>query len=231
MVSKSHLFLLGSLLLLVPSDGRADFIVYDNLNSGVAAGASQLNTAKPVYGDSLSLTQGGQVSQVGLTLFNSTFGGNTGSILTGTMTLTFYDNTTPYSGGTLSNPVLGSTVLNVDFTSSGGLAPGSFAPINADLTSLNIVVPQNILLTQQFTQVTGTSTNNGIVFFFNPTVGSSPNNYYLKTDTSEGLSTLSTSQVGYQIQIVAAVPEPSSLLLSGIGVLIGLGWWRRKALR
>ena len=124
--------------ILFALSSHAQVLVYDNLGTGATAGYSELNANNPTFGDELSLTSPGRLSALGLSLYNSTSGGNTGAILTGTMLVNFYDNTTAYAGGTISNPLLGTASLNWDFTSSGGLAAGFFTTGTFDLSALNI---------------------------------------------------------------------------------------------
>jgi MYXO-CTERM domain-containing protein len=195
-------------------------VVYDNTTTAASAGYSEPNTNNPTFGDALSLTQGGQVSTVTCSIFNSTSGGNTGSMLTGTLTLNFYDNTTPYVSGPITNPLLGTGTFNVDFTAGGGLAAGFFTFVTGDLTALNITLTPNILITQQYTQVTGTSTRNGVVLLGNPTVGASPANVFISsTATPAGLYTFSNNanQFAYQVNVT---PAPGATALLGIAGLI-----------
>jgi hypothetical protein len=219
-------------LLAATSPSQAQFIAYENLGTPATAGYSEPNVNRPVFGDSLNLLAGGTVSTVGLSLFNSSSGGNTGSILTGTTLLSFYDNTAPYGGGilALSNPLIGTAILSWDFTAGGGLPAGFYSTATFDLTPLSILVPPHILLTQQFTETTGTSTRNGVVLFSNPTIGTSPSTVYIKsTATAEGLYTFTgnAGQFGYHIELTL-VPEPSSLALLGVGAAAMLIFRRRK---
>jgi hypothetical protein len=212
--------------LLTLTSTRAQVVVYENLGTGATAGYSEPNANNPIFGDALNLTQGGQVGSVGLSLFNSSSSGNTGSILTGNMVFKIYDNTVPYAGGSLaaSDPLIASVTLNWDFT-PGGLPAGYYSTGTFDLTPLNITVPQNIFVTQQFTETSGTSTRNGVILFGNPTVGSSPANVYISSAaTAEGLYTFSSNpnQFGYHIEVVM-VPEPAAvslLLLGGVSLLL-----------
>lgn len=223
------LFLAGLCLALTT---HAQTVVYENLTGSPLAGYSEPNANNPIFGDALNLTQGGHLANVGLTLFNSNSGGNTGSILTGNMTLNIYNNTVPYAGGSLStsDPLIASVNLTWDFTDGGGLAPGFFSTGTFDLTSLNINVPQNIFVTQQFTETTGTSTRNGVVLFPDPTIGSSPANVYISSSaTAEGLYTFSANpnQFGYHIDL-QVVPEPTAVALAGLGASALLILRRRK---
>lgn len=223
--SKSRLLLIAGLCLALSAKAQT---VYENLSTAPTAGFGDLNANNPVFGDSLNLTLGGRLSVLGLTLFNPNNADNPGSILTGSMVVKFYDNTVPYLGGVLNNPLLGSTTLTWDFTGIGGLQPGFYAPNSYDLTSLNITLPQHILVTQQFTQTSGTSIRNGAALLSDPTTGISPNNVYLKTSAiAEGLYTVSGNpgQFGFHIEIV---PEPASFALAGLGAVALLVLGRRK---
>jgi hypothetical protein len=202
-------------------------IVYDNLSTSALSGYSGLNSDKPVFGDSLTLASGGVLGSLGLSLYNSSSGGNTGSILTGSMLVNFYDNTTPYAGGVISNPLLGSATVDFDFTADGGLGVGFYDTETFDLSAQNINLTQNILITQQFTELTGTSLRNGIILFGNPTVGSSPSTVYISSaSVAPGLYTFSGNpgQFGYQVTLV---PEPTTLALASLGG-IALGFFRRR---
>src|SRR5690242_1424290 len=119
---KSRLLLLAALSLALTS--QAQTVVYENLSNPNAAlaGYSEPNANNPIFGDALNLAQGGNLGLVGLTLFNSTAGGNTGAILSGTTTLNIYNNTVPYTGvGSLSasDPLIASVLLNWSFSGSG----------------------------------------------------------------------------------------------------------------
>lgn len=198
----------------------AQTIVYDSLTTGATAGYSEANANSPIFGDGLTLSQGGVMSWVGLSLFNSTSGGNTGSILTGTMAIKFYDNTIPYAGGVLSNPLLGTATVSWDFTADGGLPAGYYVTDAFNITGLNIAVPQDIFVTQQFTLTSGTSTRNGVILFSDPVVGSSPDTVYIKSATTpEDLYTFSGNpgQFGYYLE-VQVVPEPSTVALLGLAL-------------
>jgi hypothetical protein len=220
MKTKTYLSLAVAVCLLalaLPS--QAQLVVYDNLGTSATAGYSEANANNPTFGDQLTLSQGGVLSSISASLFNSTSGGNTGSILTGTMLIRIYDNTTAYSGGTITNPLLGSQTVTWDFTGDGGLAAGFYSTDTFDFSGLNLTVPQNILITQTFTLTTGTSTRNGFVLFGNSTAGSSPANVYIASSaTAAGLYSFTgnPSQVGYTVQLV---PEPSAFALAGLGAL------------
>jgi hypothetical protein len=206
---------LAALSLLASS--QAQTVVYDNLATSPTAGYAEANTNHPIFGDALNLTLGGKVSIFGLSIFNPNVVGS-GSIIAGTVTLDFYDNTTPYAGGALSaEPLLASVTGTINFGT--GLPVGFFSKVSFDLSSLNITVPQNIFVTQQFTETSGTSTQNGVVLFGNPTIGSSPPTVYINSGaTPEGLYAFgggNPNQFGYHVEIV---PEPSTFALAALAV-------------
>jgi hypothetical protein len=226
----SKVWLVSVLLgLCLAFAAKAQTLVYDNLSTAPIVGYGDLNANNPIFGDSLNLTQGGHLSVLGLTLFNPNNPDNLGTVLlTGSMVVKFYDNTVPYAGGALNNPLLGTATLTWDFTGFGGLHPGQFSPNYYDLTSLNINLTQHILITQQFTQTSGTSIRNGVAIYSNPTTGTSPNTVYLNSAADpEGLYTLNPfpGQFGYHIQVV---PEPTALALAGLGAFALLVIRRRK---
>lgn len=226
---RSKVFLISFLsALCLVLTAKAQTLVYDNLSTAPTAGFQDLNANNPVFGDALTLTQAGRLSVLGLTLFNPNLSDNTGPILTGSMVVKFYDNTVPYAGGALNNPLLGTATVTWDFTGIGGLQPGFFAPNSYNLTSLNIDLPQHILITQQFTETSGTSIRNGAALLSNPTTGSSPNYVFLNTATTpQGLYTLGTNpgQFGFHIELV---PEPGSIALAGLAASSLLIIRRRK---
>src|SRR5262245_34628350 len=97
------------------------------------------------------------------------------------------------------NPLLVTIHQSLDFAPIGGLDPDFYTIATVDASGLGIVLPPNVLITQQFTQTAGDSLRNGIVFVPDATTGSSPATYYRKAPGVEGLTTTSTSQVAYQV--------------------------------
>jgi hypothetical protein len=216
---------------LLTATVEAQVVTYENLGTAALSGYSEPSVNNPIFGDALNMTQGGTLSSVGFSIFNSASGGNTGSIIAGTMVIKFYNNSANYGGGSLSSlPLLGTATLNLDY-SSDPLSAGFYLTDTFDISALSINVPQNIFVTQQFAMTSGTSTRNGIILFSNPTVGASPANVYISsTATAEGLYTFSggnPNQFGYHIE-VGVVPEPSSFALAAVGGLGAVMLRRRR---
>jgi hypothetical protein len=208
----------GAWLGCFASTAPAQVVVYDNLNTtNPTTGLAEPDRDLPVYGHALDLSQGGQLSFFGLTLSNSSDFSNIGFIITGTTTVKFYDNTIPYTSGSLSgsDPLLGTATINWDFTISP-LNPGFFTTQTVDLRALNITLPPHIFVTQSFSQTTGNSNNNGVVLFSNPTVGNSPGNAYLMDISSEGLQNVGNNQIAYHVEVV---PEPGCIALLWLAAL------------
>lgn len=230
-IMRSKVFLASFLsILCLVLTAKAQILVYDNLSTPPTAGFGDLSSNNPIFGDSLNLTRSGQLSVLGLTLYNPNNPDNLGSILTGSMLIKFYDNTVPYTGGTLNNPLLGTATVTWDFTGIGGLLPGYFAPNSYNLTSSNINLPQHILVTQQFTQTSGTSIRNGIALLSNPTTGTSPNSVFLSSAAiSPNLYNinggLNPGQIGFHIELV---PEPGSIAFACLAASALLIIRRRK---
>ena len=220
---------LATLVVLALSSAQAGTVVYDNLSTTVLAAFSQPNADSPIFGDSLTLTQGGTLRSISLTLYNSSSGGNTGTIQQGTFVVNFYDNSAPYGGGTLSNPLLGTATFGIDLTGVGGLPAGYYTTYTQDIFSYGIVVPTEVLVTQQFTQTAGDSLRQGVLLFSDAIIGSSPNTVYIKSaSTTEGLYTFAGNpgQFGYTLE-VEGIPEPTAMMVL-IGGSFGILLRRRR---
>lgn len=196
-------------------------VAYSNFGTNLQSGVGDANDPRPIIGDSLTLAKGGTLSTFGCAVSNMPYPGNAGSVLAGTMVVKFYDNTIPYVAGDLSlQPLLGSATLNWDFTGLGGMPVGTYFPQQFDMSSFNITLPTEVLVTQQFTMTAGTSTRQGSVFLSAPTVGSSSNKVYMKSaSVPEGLynSPPSGAQVAYHIEVV---PAPGAATLLGVAGLL-----------
>jgi hypothetical protein len=205
-------------LLLVPASlcSAAPMTVYDNMSGSPIGAYAQQTVNNAVFGDALTLAHAGTLNTLTLTLYNSP--ASTGSVEAGNMLVNFYDNSTPYTGGTIANPVLGSVSFAIDFA-PGGLSRGLGARITEDLSAYNISLTTEILITQQFEMTSGSAEWLGVLRFPDPTTGSSPDTVYIASSTvSAGLYSFSTTvaQFGYTLTI----PEPSAALAGGSLLLL-----------
>jgi len=219
---------------ILGAGSNAATLVYDNIEapSAVSAGTSDAET-NAIWGDQVTLINTGKLSSFKHGIFNSTTGGNTGTLLTANVTYKFYNlGNTPYAGGALSAPLLGQFNGTINF--GAGLNAGFFTIVSfTNLDSLNInLTNANIMITQQVTSFTGTTNRLGIVTYTTDNVGASygGNSWYKKNSTSEGLFAFAaptSNKIAYQIG-VNAVPEPASIAALGLGAAALLRR-RRKA--
>src|SRR6185295_6146022 len=77
--------------------------------------------------------------------------------------------------------------------------PGAQKLLVWDFNGVGLVLPQNILITQQFTITQGTSTRNGVVLCNASPTGSSPNYFYFGSSAfTEGFYTAGgNGQLGF----------------------------------
>ncbi len=209
-------------IVFLASISSAQIVRYDNTTTAFTAAVAS-NNLNEVWGDMLTLSGPGLLSKHTFGIWNSAQSGNTGNIVAGTFTIKFYDNTVPFVSGPITNPLLGSYTLPVNFGSTPVL-PGSFQLVTATgLASLNINLPTNILITQSFQQTVGSSIRYGVASGSNPTTGSS-NNAFLTTLSLNGFISQSgnSGNLYYKVEVV---PEPTSLAALALG---GLWVARRK---
>jgi hypothetical protein len=188
-------------LAILSSYGQST-TVYDSLNIAAATGGyGEASGNNIILGDTLTLTSGGTLANFGASLYNL----SGGDIITGTTTIKFYDNTIPYTSGTINNPLLGTIAIDWDFT--GFTLPVGFyeTQVVSNLSGLNIVLPVKVLVTQQFSQTSGGSTGWGAALIDNPLIGSSPNTVFISSTTTPaglyGFGPGNPGQMLYQIDV------------------------------
>jgi len=87
-------------------------------------------------------------------------------------------------------------------------------------------VPDSFTWTVQFTGITGTETNGiGLLLGDPPQVGSSYSDYWEKVGTTWTLKTVSGTPINFSAQVLAVVPEPTTLSFGLLAGLMGMGYW------
>lgn len=212
-------FALTAMLLGVSAISNAQLsIAYDNTTSTALSAFSSTDLGR-VAGDTLSLASTGLLDTLTVSLFNSGTG-NTGSILGGRFDIEVRDNTIPYASGAFTaQPLLGAFSGTINFGT--GLLVGQYTLVNfTGLSALSISLPTNVIITQKFTMTSGTSLRYGFVGGGAPTVGTSPNSYYLSgSTTAAGLYTTAGNAGNPLMKVgVVPVPEPASMTVLGLGL-------------
>jgi len=191
---------------------RGGDIVYSNTGNpaNAATSSSNLNTR---WGDRLNMTGTGVLQDFSFTLFNSTSGGNTGSILTAQVELRFFrQSDSSYIGGFSGNVNFGA-----------GLNPGFYSTITfTDLAGLGINLDTaNIFVTQQRLSHTGASTRMGVASLAPINVGTSPVDFYRDDPSAPpaGFYVFSGGTVPGDLGYRVVVPTPAAASLLGLGGL------------
>ena len=129
--------------------------IYNNTTGGILTGVASTDLFS-VWGDAVTTTGTGILDQTAFTIYNA--GG--GPLLTAAVAITFYDAVT-------SNPIGG---FNTNINFGAGLPVGTVALVTTSgISVLNInLSTTNILMTQQITGLTGTSTSLGVALMTTP---------------------------------------------------------------
>ena len=200
----------GNLQDATPRGGN---VVYSNTSSAAnaATSSSNLNTR---WGDRLNMTGTGVLQDFSFTMFNSTSGGNTGSLLTAQVELRFYRQSDSSLIGGFSGNVNFGTGLNAGFFST--ITFTNLAGLGIDLDTANIFV------TQQRLSHTGATTRLGIASLSPVTIGTSPVDFYRDDPSAPpaGFYVFSGGAVPADLGYQVVVPTPAGASLLGLGGLL-----------
>jgi hypothetical protein len=204
-------------------------VVYQANAIGSGSSWAKATSGNRTTGDYITPTAGGTLSDFSCAFFNSTSGGNTGTVTSGTVTVTF--NLFDTTNGLITSTI-GGFVGSFDFSSSP-LAAGYYTTLNyTGLEGLTtpIVLPAgtDLLVTQQYTTV-GTSTRQGTIYGGAATVGfsafdaTSGTFYQSGTGTAAGYYAFASPINNLYLTVgTIAVPEPTAMgLLPVAGLLLG----------
>jgi hypothetical protein len=201
-------FDMGTGAMYVPKGGGQTEAAGDVYNNTVAPSAANFGfSATDVgaqFGDELLTTGTGILQENVFTIFN---GGTAGALLTATVHIELFNAVTSAS--------LGGYNTNVNF--GAGLNPGFFSRITATgLGGLGINVnTTDVIILQQITAQTGTATKLGIASLDPPTVGSSPNTFFVNAPSvgPAGFYNIGNPPLnanpGYRVNVNQPVPADS----------------------
>ena len=181
----------------------ADVDIYSNITSAPAFGFSSTDL-NSTWGDELFPVGTGTLDQNDFTIFNS--GSSAGALLTATVNVNLFDGP--------SATFLGGYNTAINFGS--GLPPGFFTIVTVtNLAGLGIVVPSDVVITQQLAAKTGTASRLGIAGLSPITLGASVPSMYISSLTvgAPGFYTLNgiaSADPGYRLATLEAVPSKST---------------------
>lgn len=192
---------------------RGGTAVYSNIGSAANAATSSSNLTTR-WGDRLNMTGSGVLQEFSLAVFNSTSGGNTGSILTYLVDVQFYRQS--------DSSLIGGFSGNINFGT--GLNAGFFSTVTfTDLAGLGIDLDTaDIFVTQQRLSHTGTSNRMGVASLSPITIGSSPVDFYRDDPSAPpaGFYVFSGGTVPADLAYQVVVPAPAAASLLGFGGLL-----------
>ena len=207
-------------------------IVYDNNGTVQSALSSADLTA--TWGDVNTMTDTGVLDDFTVGIFNSASGGNTGQIITGDVTASFFEFDA--MAGTFG-ALIGSFTGGFDLSglAGGGLDPGFFTTVSfSGLAGLGIdLAPHTTIgVTHTLSALTGGTLRTGIVSSNPPIIGTSdPTGFIDASDIGSGpgfftLTGGAPIDTLYQIGVIP-VPEPASVLTVLAG-FFGVAVMRRR---
>jgi hypothetical protein len=193
----------------------ADTEVYDNWRATAQGGVSTLQAlyraGRNEIADLCNMTAGGQLGSCGFNIGNSAATGS-GLVLTGgTGTIRFYDGT---SGTYINGFNFNLPTLNLAVGSSSRI---SFA--DGSLAAFNIILPQSVFMSVQYTNVTGTVSLADVSHQIrNPhNTGSSTDGLIdVTTNTNIAFNGNPVANAGLFIKVVPAPTSAAALAMGGL---------------
>jgi hypothetical protein len=213
--------LLGAALSSTSFLSIAQSIVYDN---STTTDTGQFYSSANEFGDEITL------AGTARTLFNISFSYYYNGAAPGNITLRLYDNSGATPPGSPGAPLLATpSVFTLGTTDPLNGNRGTFS---WDLSSASptVTVPDTFTWTIQFSGLSGGSTA-GLLLYGPPTVGTSPTDFWENSGgTWATLGVTGQPSVDFAAR-VTAVPEPGTLALGALALLIGGGVARYRKLR
>lgn len=197
----------GESIFVGPNEAPAAGVdIYSNVLS-TAIGAISSTSLTSIWGDHVTMTGLGILSQHDLTIYNSS--SSLGPLLTCNIAVNFYNFSTSL--------LIGGYTGSINF--GAGLGVGFYTIvsfINLETLAIPIVFATNdIVVTQNLTAKTGTGNRFGVVLLEPVTLGTSPSTMYINSPTigAAGYYTVGTGNAnpGYRINAIAPVAtEPTT---------------------
>ncbi len=195
---------------------EAGTTVFDNSAGGTLLAFSSTNLSN-TWGDDFVSTGTGTVDEFSFAVFNS--GSSAGSLLTATVAIRFYDDTSATSPfGPLG--LQGGFNGNVNF--GAGLNAGFFSIVTFTGLSglgINLLDTYNVV-TQQVTAKTGTANRLGVVSANPIAIGSGFSDFYQNPGSAgEGWYTSASGAVNL-VNKTVVIPAPGAMAVLGLGGLV-----------
>ncbi len=198
-------------------------VVYSNAGTGGALRAFASTDLTATFGDDLDLVQGGELSEFRFSVFNSSTSAGALNSFTGNINF-FEPDTGTFIGGFTSS-----------FNFNTPLAPNSFSRLTVTgLDALDIVLPEDVLVTQSLTNIVGAANNLGVVSSNPIAVGSAVDQLYIDASTVNGgtagfydITSMGVASPFYTIYEVTVIPVPEPTT-AGLAGLAGLAFLRRR---
>ena len=198
-------------------------VVYSNAGTGGTLRGFSSTDLTATFGDDLDLVEGGELDAFRFSILNA--GSSAGTLQSFTGNIDFFDGPT--------GDFIGGFTTNINFTTP--LATGTFSRITVSgLGDLDIVLPEDVIVTQSLTNIVGAASNLGVVSSNPIAVGSAVDQLFIDASTvnmgTAGFYNITSMGVAspfytiYEVTVVP-IPEPTTAGLAG---LAGLAFLRRR---